>query len=195
MALTTVNKLKTVWINDQSTVNDTRYAMLISQAEALINSICKQPVTGVAVAHDFMPEVKGNAVHMLHYSVPAVLMSLQYRNLPTDSWTTAVGATAFTNGGVTSIYYGEGFTENFYRANLTVGYDGTTHPVPADLENVCCEMVVDLFKITDFGGRENRFGLQQIANNEGGMTQTTTFRDLTNRFRGKLSKYILRSWL
>lgn len=195
MALTTVNKLKTVWLNDQSTVNDTRYAVLISQAEAIINSICKQPVNGTAVAHDFMPEVKGNSVHLLHYSVPVVLNSLQYRELPTDSWTTASGATAFTTGGVTSIYFGDTFTANFYRANLTVGYDGTTHTVPRDLESVCCEMVVDLFKMTDFGGRENRFGLTQIANNEGGTTQTTVFKDMTSRFRRKLLPWVLRSWL
>lgn len=195
MALTTVNKLKTLWLNDQSTVNDTRYKLLIAQAEEIINSICKQPINGKVVAYDFMPEQRGNRVHLLHYSVPVVMSSLQYRDLPTDSWTTATGATLFTNGGVTSIYYNEGFTANLWRANLTVGYDGTTNAVPADLEEVCSEMVLELFKFTDFGGRENRFGLQQIANNEGGMNQTTIFRDLTTRFRSKLMPYVLRSWL
>ena len=194
MALTTVNKIKTQWINDQSTVNDTRYKLLIGQAEAVINSICKQPVNGTAVAHDFIPE-RGNRVHLLHYTVPVQLVSLQYRDLPTDAWTTASGAVVFTSGGVTSIYYDEGFNAAMWRANLTVGYDGTVNAVPADLEEICCEMVVDLFKFSDFGGRENRFGIQQIATNEGGMTQTTIFRDMTARFRQRLAPYVLRAWL
>lgn len=187
MALTTVTKLKTVWINDQTNANDSRLAALITQAEGIINGICRQPVTGKTVAHDFVGD--SNRVHMLHYTVPVVLNSLQGRDNPYDAWETVTGPVLFTSGGVTSIYKDDSFTQVLYRANLTVGYDGTTNAVPADLEEICSEIVVELFKFTDFGGRENRFGVQSIAVNQGGQTQTTVYRDLTNRFKSRLRPY------
>jgi hypothetical protein len=187
MALTTVNRLKTVWLNDQSSANDTRLAALITQAESIINNICRQPVTGQSVAYDFVGSQ--NRTHILHYTVPVVLASIQSRNNPYDSWTTITGPVVFSTGGVKSLYKDDSFTDVFYRANLTVGYDGTTHVVPAALEEICCEMVVDLLKMTDFGGRENRFGVSSIAVNQGGMTQTTVYKDLTTRFRQRLLPY------
>jgi hypothetical protein len=175
MALTTVNKLKTVWINDQSSANDSRLASLITQSESIINNICKQPVTGQAVAYDFVGD--GNRVHLLHYTVPVVMNSIQERDNPYDAWSTITGPVVFNTGGVTSLYKDDGFVKVFYRANLTVGYDGTTNAV------------VELFKMTDFGGRENRFGVQSIAVNQGGMTQTTVYRDLMARFKSRLRPY------
>jgi len=187
MALTTVNKLKTVWINDQSSANDSRLASLITQSESIINNICKQPVTGQAVAYDFVGD--GNRVHLLHYTVPVVMNSIQERDNPYDAWSTITGPVVFNTGGVTSLYKDDGFVKVLYRANLTVGYDGTTNAVPADLEEIASEIVVELFKMTDFGGRENRFGVQSIAVNQGGMTQTTVYRDLMARFKSRLRPY------
>jgi len=187
MALTTVNKLKTIWINDQSSANDARLGALITQAEGIVNSICRQPVTGKAVAYDFVGDQ--NRVHMLHYTVPVVLNSIQERDNPYDSWTAVTGPVVFATGGVQSLYKDDGFVKVFYRANLTVGYDGTTHAVPADLEEIASEIVVELFKMSDFGGRENRFGVQSIAVNQGGMTQTTVYRDLMMRFKSRLRPY------
>ena len=51
------------------------------------------------------------------------------------------------------------------------------------------EIVVELFNMSDFGGRENRFGVQSIAVNQGGMTQTTVYRDLMARFKSRLRPY------
>jgi hypothetical protein len=139
------------------------------------------------VAYDFVGTQ--NRTHILHYTVPVVLASIQSRNNPYDSWTTITGPVVFSSSGVKSLYKDDGFTDVFYRANLTVGYDGTTHQVPAALEEICCEMVVDLLKMTDFGGRENRFGVSSIAVNQGGMTQTTVYKDMMTRFRQRLLPY------
>jgi hypothetical protein len=97
--------------------------------------------------------------------------------------------------GVYQVYYETGLTTGYlWRVNATVGFDGTTHVVPKDVENVCEEMVVELFKFTDFAGRENRLGLRSVASTEGGVMTTTIYKDLTDRFRSKLSRYIARVW-
>ena len=193
MALTTANKLKTTYINIPDSTQDTRLTTLITQATSIIKGICKQPVDGEAVAFDFAGTRE--RTYLLPYTVPVVLTSVQYRGTPDEAWTTVTGVIAYKTDGVWSLYYEGNFGTGLWRANMTIGYDGTTNAVPADLESVCSEMVVELWKYTDFAGRENRFGLASVAQSQGGQTQTTTYRDLSARFRQRLAPYILRAWL
>lgn len=193
MALTTTNKIKTGWINIPDASQDARITGLIGQATAIINGICKQPVSGESVGFEFTGNLE--RVYLLPYTVPVVLTSLQYRATPDVAWTTVTGGFVYKADGVWHVYLETSFTTGLWKANMTIGYDGTTNAVPADLESVCSEMVVELWKNTDFAGRENRFGLQSVAQSQGGQTQTTTYRDLSNRFRSRLAPYILRAWL
>lgn len=193
MALTTVNKLKTQWVNIPDASQDGRLSALIVQAGAIIKGICKQPVDSEAVGFEFTGTRERS--YVLPYTVPVVLTSVQYRASPTEAWQTVTGAIVYKADGVYHLYYEGTFDAGLWKANLTVGYDGTTYPVPADVETVCSEIVVELWKNTDFAGRENRFGLASVAQSQGGQTQTTTYRDLNTRFRQRLAPYILRAWL
>lgn len=193
MALTTTNKIKTQWINIPDSSQDGRIGALITQATAIIKGICKQPIDSETVAFEFFGTRERS--YVLPYTVPVVLTSLQYRGNPTDAWETVSGAIVYKADGVWHLYYEGNLDAGLWKANMTVGYDGTTYAVPADLETVCSEMVVELWKNTDFAGRENRFGLASVAQSQGGQTQTTAYRDMTSRFRSRLAPYILRAWL
>jgi hypothetical protein len=193
MALTTVNKIKTQWINIPDSTQDARITGLISQSSAIIKGICKQPIDAETVAFEFYGTRERS--YVLPYTVPVVLTSLHYRALPTDAWTAVTGAIVYKADGVWHVYYEGTLEPGLWKATMTVGYDGTTNAVPADLESVCSEMVVELWKNTDFAGRENRFGLASVAQSQGGQTQTTAYRDLSSRFRSRLSPYILRAWI
>ena len=192
MALLTVTELKASWLNIDDSSQDTRLAALINQAGAIIDGICKQPIVQQTGPYDFL----GSAykVQLLPYSVTTSLSSLQYKEDITDAaWTTASGAILVKADGVYQVYYDDGLTHPVWRANVTVGYTDAT--CPYDIKSVCGEMVLELFKNTDFSGRENRIGLQSVASAEGGTTTTTIYKDLTTRFRSRLAPYIVRAWI
>ena len=121
---------------------------MIAQATSIIKGICKQPVDGEAISFEFAGTRE--RTYLLPYTVPLVLSSVQYRGTPDEAWTTVTGVIAYKTDGVWSLYYEGNFGIGLWRANLAVGYDGTTHAVPGDLESVCSEMVVELWKNTDF---------------------------------------------
>lgn len=192
MALITVTELKANWLNIGDSSQDTRLAALINQAGAIIDGICKQPIVQTTNPYEFIGS--NGQTQLLPYTVTTTLTSLQYKEAVTDStWTTASGAIIVKADGVYQVYYEDGLTHPLWRANMTVGYTDTT--CPQDIKSVCGEMVLELFKNSDFSGRENRLGLQSVANSEGGMTMTTIYKDLTTRFRSRLAPYIVRAWL
>lgn len=192
MGLITVTELKANWLNIGDSSQDTRLQGLISQAGAIINGICKQPVAYGQVEYQFQgPKVQ---THILPYLAPITVVKTEYASDITDGlWTQISGTICVKSEGVYQLYNAEGFNEALYRATLNVGYTDAT--APADLKSVCGEMVLELFKMTDFSGRENRLGLNSVASSEGGMAVTTTYKDLTARFKQRLSPYIVRAWL
>jgi hypothetical protein len=194
MALTTAAKIRGSWLSISDTTQDARLGVLIAQAESIIDGICRQPIAAASVTYDFTST--GERVYVLPYTVPVVMSSLQYKTDPSDAnWTTVTGAIVTKVDGVWQIYLEGGLTRTYlWRMNATVGYDGVTHTIPKDVENVCEEMTVELFKMTDFSGRDNRLGLRSVASTEGGVMTTTIYRDLNDRFRAKLSRYIARVW-
>lgn len=194
MALTTAAKIRATWLNISDNSQDARLGVLIAQAEAIMKSICKQPLASEAVAYEFTGD--GLQTRILPYTVPVSLSSLQYKASPTDAaWTTATGAIVVKTEGINQLYLEDGLTSGYlWRMNAAVGYDGATFAIPKDLEATCEEITIELFKSTDFSGRENRFGIDTLSTTEGGMVQTTKYRDLMDSFRGKLSPYIVRFW-
>lgn len=193
MALQTVSEIKSTWLNIGDNSQDTRLLSLIGAAARIIKGICKQPIDAESIQIDFVGT--GNQTHMLPYTVPVTLTSLQYKEtVDAATWQTATGAIIFKADGITHLYYEPGLNAVLWRINVTIGYDGTTHVVPDDIKEVCAEMVIEMFKMTDYGGRESRFGVNSIANSEGGTTQTTQYRDLTARFRNRLAPYVLRAY-
>lgn len=192
MALLTVTELKANWLNIGDSSQDTRLQALINQAGAMIDGICKQPIVQATGPYDFIGS--HHQTQLLPYTVTTTLSSLQYKEDVLDAaWTTATGAIIVKADGVYQVYYEDGLTYPVWRANVTVGYTDAT--CPYDIKSVCGEMVLELFKNTDFSGRENRLGLQSVASAEGGTTTTTIYKDLTTRFRSRLAPYIVRAWL
>ena len=192
MALLTVTELKASWLNIGDSSQDTRLAALINQAGAIIDGICKQPIVQQSGPYDFTGSQY--KVQLLPYTVTTTLSSLQYKEEVTDAaFTTATGAILVRADGVYQVYYDDGLTHPVWRANVVVGYTDAT--CPYDIKSVCGEMVLELFKNTDFSGRENRLGLQSVASAEGGTTTTTIYKDLTTRFRSRLAPYIVRAWI
>lgn len=194
MALTTAAKIRATWLNIGDSSQDTRLGVLIGQAEAMMKGICKQPLASEAVTYEFTGD--GLQTRILPYTVPVVLTSLQYKANPTDAaWTTATGAIVVKTEGVNQVFLENGITAGYlWRVNATVGYDGSTYAIPKDLETTCEEITIELFKATDFSGRENRFGIETLSTTEGGAVQTTKYVSLMESFRGKLSPYIVRFW-
>lgn len=193
MALQTVTEIKTVWLNIGDNSQDTRLLSLIGSVSRIVKGICKQPIDAEILQIDFVGT--GKQTYLLPYTVPVQLVSLQYKTEPTAAnWQTATGAIILKIDGVWHLYYEPGLDAVLWRVNATVGYDDINHAVPSDVKEVAAEMVIELFKMTDYGGRESRFGVNSIANAEGGTTQTTQYRDMTGRFRQRLAPYILRAW-
>lgn len=190
MAITTNTQIKTNYLNISGSTYDSILTALIAQAESIMKSMCYQPLS---VETGMILEFTGNGSteHLLSYTVPVSLTSLEYKEKPSDaSWTSVTGAVAYKADDVQRLYLEEGFVYPFYRATADIGYS----TVPDDLVNICSEMVVELFKATDYTDSDNRFGLASLATNEGGMSATTTYRDMMARYKDKLKKYKRRSW-
>ena len=190
MALTTASAIRASWLDADATTHDTRITVLIGQATGIMEGICKQPLDPVSVER--ISQGNGGTLYMLPYTSPVTLTTLKYKNeLDDAAWTAVTGAVVVKIDGVQYVYLGDGFTQPWYQFTLSVGYSS----VPNDLANICSEMVVELFKMTDYNRSDSRFGIQSLAGGEGGVTSTTVYRDLASRFERKLSPYKLRAWL
>lgn len=190
MAITTAAALRTNYLNIPDSSQDAILTALIGQAQKMMESITMQPLESTSIVEYF--DGNGSIYWTLPYTSPVTITSLQSRTLPTDSWTTVSGAVVFTSDKVQRLYYGDGLTTKFWRANLSVGW--TSGSMPADLVNICSEIALELFAATDFGGGQNRFGLASLAESQGGITSTTVYKDLMSRYHAKLRPYTLRLW-
>ena len=188
MALTTALQIRTNYLNITDTSQDTLLTALIGQAQAIMESLCDQPLDQASQDVYFV----GTGTHskLLDYTVPVSLTSLYYREEPDASWTSVTGAVAYESDNLTRLYLSTGFVEPFYKATMAIGYS----TVPSDLVNICSEMVVEMMASTDFGIGQNRFGVASLASSEGGVTQTTVYRDMQSRYRERLRGYMRRTW-
>lgn len=188
MALTTALQIRTNYLNITDSSQDTLLTSLIAQAQSIMESMCDQPLAQASQDVYFV----GTGTHskLLDYTVPVALTTLYYREEPDDSWTTVTGAVVYESDNLTRLYLSTGFIEPFYKATISVGYSST----PNDLVSICSEMVVEMMASTDFGLGQNRFGVASLATSEGGVTQTTVYRDLQARFRERLRGYMRRTW-
>jgi len=118
--LLTVQEIKSDWIeideNDDS--HDASIERYIRQASAVINGFCRQPIDEVLSKEILFDGCTGHTWYSTGYTVPIEIVSLQYRELPTDSWTTATGAVVHKG----RIYYDQGFVYPQYRLLLNAGY-------------------------------------------------------------------------
>lgn len=190
MAITTAAALRTNYLSIPDSSQDAILTALIGQAQKMMEGICMQPLEQTAIEETF--EGTGGYYYTLPYTVPVTITSLQSRALPSDVWTTVSGAVVYKSDKLQRLYYGDSLNARFWRANLSVGYP--TASMPADLVNICSEIAMELFANTDFGGGENRFGLAELSETQGGIVQTTVYKDLIQRHRAKLRPYILRLW-
>ncbi|MBE3140883.1 MAG: hypothetical protein IMZ53_09900 [Thermoplasmata archaeon] len=65
--------------------------------------------------------------------------------------------------------------------NIKASYYAGYSTVPADLQLVCLEKVVEFFKNSNRHGGGSRFGQQSVAIAIGGGSQSTTYKDMTKR--------------
>lgn len=190
MPITTPAALRANYLNIPDSSQDTILTALIAQSQKMMESITMQPLEQASLTEYF--DGTGSMYWTIPYTVPTTISGLAYRVLPSDNWTTVSGAVVYTSDKLQRLYYGDGLTAKFWRANLSVGWSSGS--MPADLINICSEMTLELFAATDYGGGQNRFGLASLAEAQGGITSTTVYRDMMSRYHAKLRPYILRLW-
>jgi len=192
--LTTVAALKANYLNIAVTETglDAMIAVWLTNVQEIASKICGQPLVSIAVVHDW-ENVDGGVSYFLPYIKNAVtITSLQYRQLPSDSFTTQASPVVYKSQGLQRIYNPDNYTYTFYRANITVGFTDTT--APSDLVHIISEMVTDVMKQTPFAGGDNRFGVSSLAVSEGGTTRTTVYKDLLPRWTKLLAPWKVHSW-
>lgn len=118
--LLTVAEIKSDWIeiDENDTSHDAAIERYIRQASAVVSGFCKQPIDEVLSKEILFDGCSGSLWHSMGYTVPVELVSLEYRELPTDSWTTATGAVVHKS----KIYYDQGFIYPQYRLLINAGY-------------------------------------------------------------------------
>lgn len=195
MAITTIANIKANYLGLTDSGKDSVLTAMLTQATSLAESICHQPLDAQTVVYDFSGD--GSQAHVVPFTTPVQLSTLQYKQLPTDAaFTSVTGAVAFKADHLWHLYYEDAFTYTLWRATLTVGYDGSTYAVPADLVNIVSEMVVDLYRNTNHTAKENRFGLTSVSVSDGaGMTTTTVLADMRKRWKDKLKPYTRKVYL
>lgn len=194
MALTTIARIKADYLNIGAgdTTYDTQITNWLAAAESIAKDICGQPLAQETVTHEWT--TRGGTTYVLPYvKVPVTLTSLHYRDEQDDSYTSITGAVVYKADGMHSIFAPNAFANRWYKATCAVGYISTD--APASLVNVISEMVHEMYKSTDYGGKDNRFGISSVATTEGGTTSTTVLADMSKKFRTRLMPWKVRGWL
>jgi len=198
--LTTTTLLKANYLNIDAldTERDSTITACIVQAGSILKTLCNQPLEQESVNYEFRGAAdsrplaeqllggNGYSTKLVPYTVPATLVSLSHRTLPSDSWASDSGATLFVDDSQTRIYNPAGFGYNFYKAVLNVGY--TT--IPDDLVHAASELAVYIYNETSVSN-EARAGLASRAITQNSITSTLTYADVIARIRPIITKYTI----
>lgn len=190
--ITTIANIKANFLNITGSDLDTTLTAYLAQAEELASKIVGQPLVEQSVTRDWHNDMAGMSYFLPYIKNTIVLTSLQYRDLPDESFSTQSGAVLYKSGGLTRIYNPLGYSYGFYRANLVVGF--TTATAPADLVAVISEMVMEMLKATSLAGGDSRFGVTSLAQGESDVTRTTIYANLRPRFEKMLAPWKVTAW-
>jgi hypothetical protein len=185
MALTTKALIKSDWLNiaTADTTSDALIDRLIAAVEDEVVSICGQPVEQTSTVWNFTGN--GTATVRTPYTVPHTLTSVEYRDDPSESWTTEATCYAYQVGDSWHIYNDAVYSRSFYRATITLGY--TT--LPDDIVVCANEMVKELYLTTKFAADVDRFGVASISTGAGGQTVTVALQAMRPKVVERLRRF------
>lgn len=187
MALCTTAQVKANNLKIDTTAYDAVLSALIPVATGRIASICNQPVDGSTVEITF---VEATQYYDLQFTVPVVLGTVTALETAGGSPVTLTDVSLISrNENLFTLYREEGFGKYVYvTAELSIGYDGSLFPVPADLQHVCGEMVAVMFLEAGHAA-DARLGVESVVNNEGGVSMNINYKDMEHSWRHRLKPY------
>lgn len=196
MALTTIAEIKSTWLAVDGNEHDVRLAALLAQAVSRMNAIANQPLDGTLYNYPLLARSGPATIHRgqwleLPFTVPVQYVSaVAKQNYDDTAYAAVTGITAYNDGAMTQLYRAEGFGNYLSLIiTLTIGYDGTMYPVPADLSNIACEIVANEFRLTDYAGGASRIGLAAVVQQEAGTSSTMRLKDMDDVWRARLRPY------
>jgi len=193
LALITKQELKPFLNIDSATEDyDSVINTIISSVGKDVQRICNQDIESTSQTL----ELNGNGTcYLLIPKFPVIsITTLKHRSEILDLWTSHVAISSTTYqivyiNNVAYLYYSEGFIEGI--ANYQLVYISGYATVPQDIKQIAIEMSVIYFKNFDInsGVKGGRLGLNSIAESVQGVSATTQFRDLSQDWFKRLSKY------
>lgn len=173
---------------------DTTYNTVIDNLIKVVKSQLISMLGWNAELHSEDVFFAGNDSTVYNFTIPFVnsINSLSYKSSPLDNSYVTIANTQYTLLNINSVYkvyYESGFTlDLLYKANVTIGYDTTT--IPYEIWQVLREMAAIIFKEGNFSDSKSaRLGIATLNENIMGVTSSTNFIDLRNRWKKDLQRY------
>lgn len=173
---------------------DTTYNTIIDNLIKVVKSQLTSMLGWNAELHSEDVNFAGNNSIVYNFQIPYInsLNSLEYKSNILDTSYTSITNTEYKLlyiNSVYKIYYNSSFTlDTLYKANVTIGYDTTT--IPYEIWQVLREMAAIIFKEGNFSDSKSaRLGIGTLNENIMGVTSSTQFIDLRNRWKKDLQKY------
>lgn len=191
MAYLTTAILKSDWLKLTAGTDATLDPILtrhLATAEAEVKAICNQPIEAETVTRYFIGEGQGEL--KLYYTVPVTVTTLKYRDTPTDSWTTVSSADYVVRTrqyGKTLWIESEFYNGREYELVASVGY--ATADVPRDVQTCAYELAKELYLMTPYAGKADRFGVSGTTEGQGGTSFSQAFKAMRAEVEQKLTPY------
>lgn len=173
---------------------DTTYNTVIDNLVKVVKSQLISMLGWNAELHNEDVFFAGNDSTVYNFTIPFVnsINSLSYKSSPLDSSYEVISNIQYTLLYINSVYkvfYESGFTlDTLYKCNVTIGYDTTT--IPYEIWQVLREMAAIIFKEGNFSDSKSaRLGIGTLNENIMGVTSSTSFIDLRNRWKKDLQRY------
>lgn len=187
MAMISRAIVKSDWLNIASadTTHDAMIDRMIDMVASEIEGICNQPIESKAVTRYEIGNNRNSL--LLPYTTAVTLSSVSSRSNPADSWVVASGFYVWPTNAGYSLHSTDGFTEPYYKIELTAGYT----VIPADIQLCAYEMVKEVYYQTPFAAEAERFGVSVIGETDAGVAITKTIVQMRNRVKPRLERYIV----
>lgn len=187
--ITQLNRVKEY--NDIDTLT-TEYDGILTNLACSVDSMIIRylgsEVNAQNVEYNFISEYSQNT-YLLPYIKINAITSVQYRQKPTDSYTT-IGVNEYALLQNPYRLYYDTFVPGYeYKVALNVGYSDSS--MPCDLIQCATEIVSIKFKESDVraGKLEGRLGVKTINTQSSGGTANLTFEDVWEKWKRELSLY------
>jgi hypothetical protein len=181
-----IKAILSIGIDTDDHENDDFIEQVITDAQSAIESYIGQPIESAAVVYQFQGH--GSYNHTLPYSRCSAIATVQTRETPVDSWASVTSTCVVARSQSPAQIYNDGGWEEGtdYRATVTVGWS----TIPPEILSVAREMCVLRYNELGGGGADDRpLGVSQVATAIAGGTSTTTFVDLSSKWKQRLNQF------